>query len=63
MDLQFDSICLPDLLRVHLSSNALKITYCRLLASVQVTKVLTLFGESHHEAETLWAHRRLAKNL
>lgn len=42
MDSQDESICLPDLLRVHLSSNALKITYGCLLSTAMVTKVLTL---------------------
>lgn len=57
MDLQFDSICLPDPLIVHLSSNDLRMICRCLLSALEVTKMLTLVGESHHEAETRQTQR------
>lgn len=61
MDLPFDSVCLPDPLIVHLSSNELQMIYCCLPSAVEVTKVLTLAGYSHHRTETPQAHRKLKR--
>lgn len=52
MDLQLESICLPDPLTAHLSSNEPKVFAAVCFSKSGVTKVLTLAGESYHDGCT-----------